>query len=67
MILGSAQLFCYYLPMMLQEMVTWGVVFAAVSSVVIYALVCLCYALTFYADRRAREELAEQFPHLIPA
>lgn len=66
MILGSAQLFCYYLPMMLQEMVTWGVVFAAVSSVVIYALVCLCYALTFYADRRAREELAEQFPHLIP-
>lgn len=66
-IIGSAQLFCYYLPMALHEMAQWDVVFAAIGSVIIYTLGCLCYALTFYADRRAKEELAEQFPHLIPA
>lgn len=66
-IIGSAQLLCYYLPIVLQEMATWGFVFAAIGSVLIYALACLCYALTFYADRRAKEEIAEQFPHLIPA
>jgi len=66
-VIGSAQLFCYYLPMALQEIATWGIVFAAIGSVIIYVLGALCYALTFYADRRAKEELAEQFPHLVPA
>ncbi len=66
-VIASAQFFCYYLPIMLQELVTWGVFFSAIASVVIYALVCLLYALTFYADRRAKEDLAEQFPHLVPA
>jgi hypothetical protein len=66
-IIGSAQLLCYYLPMAIHEMAQWDVVFAALGSVIIYALGCLCYALTYYADRRAKEDLAEQFPHLVPA
>jgi len=65
-IMGSAQLLCYYLPVLLQEMATWGIIFSAISSVLIYGLVCLMYALTFYADLRAKEELAAQFPHLVP-
>lgn len=62
---GLGQILLFYMPYWIEQLASYGVVFASLSGVIVYYVYVMLYALTVHADQRAREDLQKQFPRLV--